>query len=239
MTASALVATVIRNERRVRLVFSGALAAGAFATTPYTVAGQDGAGTDPSVKAALAVSGDPNAVELVLGADLALGGLYLLTLTAVPFTVLASFTGTQLFRTAGTTDATNAEPETDDLDELLYGVDLVHDGTDYVEDASGDLASIAGIPNVKGALERRLKGDPLPWDGQYGAQSNEFVDAPIPSAPTLRGSLVAQARADDRVLTVTADLTANDDTTATFTIDLTLIGGGPPISVTQQVTPTK
>ena len=56
--AIALANVQIRHERRVRLIFSAALAVGAFTSTaPYTVTSLSGEAASPTVVAALTVSG--------------------------------------------------------------------------------------------------------------------------------------------------------------------------------------
>jgi len=218
---------VPKHERRFRVLFSDALGAGAFLPGPYTVTSQDSLGVSPNVLAAYPIAQDPNVVELVLDADLAAGGLYLLTMTGVPGTSGPAFTGTQEFRVGvpQVTSIPNTESKTDDIMSLLYGEDLVWSGSDYLETADGDLDTISGIPNAEGAIMRRVSGDPLPWDDDYSARAGQYVDGPPGTMPTLRAALIEQTREDDRVAGATCSLTVdNEDADATFELTVDFVG---------------
>ena len=238
--ALALLSVTIRSARRIRLVFTQALAGGAFLTGFYVVTTTDGIGVSPLTVAALGISADPNQVELVLDADLASGGGYLATCTAVPAISGGPFTGAEPFSLALNTTSTNVEPETQDADYVLYGTDLVYDGQDFVELQTGDLATISGLANVKGALTRRCKGKPLPWDDTYGARASDYVDAPPGEMATLAGRLVAQVKADDRVKSATASFAVNpnDPTNAVVSVRPVLIGDKPAGEIGVRVQPS-
>src|SRR4029077_12166453 len=122
----------------------------------------------------------------------------------------------------------NVELPEDDLDALLYGIDLVWTGTDFAETPLGDLATIQGSDNAKGALTRRLTAEEdLPWrPGRYGAGARDYVDGPQADATTLRGSILRQARADDRVKRVTATFSFDEQGSgdAYFDVTIALIG---------------
>lgn len=198
---TALLTIIFRGARRVRLIFTGALASGAFASTGlYAFASADGAGASPiNVVAVFAVTSTSNAVELAIDSDLAGGLQYTVTCTAVPCADLSSFTGSLTSQVGQSLAAPpNVEPAQSDIALLLYSRDLLHNGVDFVEDATGDLATVAGQPNWQGAMGRRFGSYGLPWDSSYGPRPDEFVDAPQTYQLPFAGSLVAQARLDDR-----------------------------------------
>lgn len=230
-----LTGVVVRHERRLRLVFSNALAVGAFgspAPAYYVLTNQDGKGIDPAIVAAIVVAGSSANVELALGADLVPGALYRLTAIGVPALDASTSTAAsdELFRVGVPTTSPNEEAKVGDADLLLYGRDLVHTGDDYVETAEGDLAQIGGVANVKAAIRRRLLGRPLPWAPNYSPRARRYVDAPTPSIGGLRGDLEAQAMRDDRVRACKAKLIVDDTTNdeAYFEVQTTLLGGRAP-----------
>src|SRR5262245_5940480 len=125
-----LTGVTIRHERRVRLVFSNILDAGAFgspAPSYYTITCEDASGVDPSISAAIVVSGAGTNVELALGDDLVAGGLYRLSAIGVPATDLSVSTSvsTQLFRTGTPAEDFDSEPKAKDGSLLLYRRDLM------------------------------------------------------------------------------------------------------------------
>ena len=192
---------IFRGSRRIRLFFTGALAGGAFTSTAlYGVTNTDGLGASPiNVVAVFSVSTDPNAVELAIDSDLASGAQYKIQCTAVPCADATNFTG-NLIAAVGLslTAPTNIEPGQNDIDLLLYQRDLLHDGTDFVEDATGDLATQTGRSNWINALSRRVGSYGLGWDPTYGPRPDQYVDAPQTYSIPFAGSLVAQVRLDDR-----------------------------------------
>jgi hypothetical protein len=226
-----LTGIVVKHERRLRLVFSSALAAGAFGTpapAAYVVDNEDGRGPSPGVAAAIIVASATANVELALDTDLVRGALYRITAIGIVGTDASSSTSAsdQLFRFGEEPRLFNVEPKVLDADLLLYGRDCVWTGTDYLETAEGDLATVGGIVNVKGALRRRLVGSPLPWAPGYSPRARQFVDAPISSIGGLRGSLQAQAMLDDRVKSVVVRLVLDDTTPdeSYFEVTPTFIG---------------
>lgn len=234
----ALINVAIRHSRRIRLVFSTSLAAGAFsALSHYSVTNQDGRGASPNVVAAFVLPGSPAAVELALDADLVAGAIYQVEADGVP-ALDSSVTPTPSVETINIAQPNaqpNVEIHADDIDALVFGVDLVHDGVDYVEGSDGDLATIAGEPNVVAAILRREVSDGLPWDPSYGAKPRQYVDGAFGALTQLRGALVRQAVADDRVKQCDVTLTQdpNDPSQAFFEVTPTLITGSkpPPIQV--------
>lgn len=191
----------IRHERRLRLVFTNTVDVGAFNPARYAVTSQDDVGASPAVVAVYAVASSPNIVELALGADLAPGGAYAAAVDAVP-AIDASVTpvgAMQLFSYPAPASSLNTEVTEDDIDALLYSVDLAYDGAGYVETAEGDLALSSGVENVRRAVERAGVSEPLSWDGSYGANVRAYVDGPTPILSTLLGRLQRQALRDDRV----------------------------------------
>lgn len=211
-----LTGIVAKHERRIRLVFSGPLAAGAFgspAPAEYVIDNEDGTGPSPGVAAAIIVSGATSNVELALDADLAQGGLYVVTAIGVPGQDASTSTAasTQRFRFGVETTPANVEPKVTDTDLLLHGRDLVWTGLDYLETPTGDLATVSGSQNTMGAIDRRMRGHPLAWAPEYSAKARSYVDAPLPAIGTLRGQLEAQALRDDRIESVTATLIIDED----------------------------
>lgn len=215
-----------RGSRRVRLIFSGGLASGAFTSTSlYTVTSTDGLGANPTnVVAVFAVANTPTAVELAVDQDFASGGLYEMGCTAVPCADLSSFTGTIDARLSlPLATPVNTEPAASDVDLLLYGRDLLHDGNDFVEDATGDLGTVSGRDNLQGAMERRMVSEGLPWDDTYGPKAEQYVDGPETEAKPFAGALVAQARADDRIQQATVDIVQSDTDPGDWAFELTMI----------------
>lgn len=198
---------VVRNERRVRLVFSDALGAAAFGpgtsvAALYVVTSVDGSGASPPISAAIPIPNAPGNVDLALGDDLVAGGVYQVATINVPGADgSASPAATEPFTFGALAAPTlNVEQPQDDIDALVYGVDLVHTGSDYLETGAGDLATVSGIPNFQGAMQRRLTDeDGIPWDQTYGAKSGSFVNGPAASGGTLVSSLRRQSVSDDRV----------------------------------------
>ena len=134
----------VRHERRVRVLFTEALGAGAFAPALYSLALGSGA-SGPPVVGAIVIVGTPIAVELALGADLQDGGSYVLTASGVPALDGSVTPPGSAFAFVWNSGAapTNVELPEDDLDALLYGIDLVWTGTDFGETPLGDLATDA------------------------------------------------------------------------------------------------
>ncbi|HEY2517104.1 MAG TPA: hypothetical protein VGI39_39800 [Polyangiaceae bacterium] len=226
---------VLRSERRVRLLFTGALAPAAFGSGVailglYALACTDGSGQDPVVSAAIVVPDAPNAVELALDLDLVAGGAYALTLANVPGAdaSLASASDVFVFG-AQAAPPVNTEASQDDIDALVYGVDLVWTGTDFGETATGDLATVAGVPNVTGAQVRRLTNeDGLPWAANYGAQAGRFIYGASPGGGGLLGILRRQSVADDRIASGAVEWTEDPASPGDeyFRVTQTLRGAG-------------
>lgn len=205
---------LVNSETRVRLIFSSAVASGAFNAALYALGYVSLGSAGPAVVAALAVSGFPNQVELVLGSSLASGNSVSVTCTAVPGADLSTYTGAlSVFFGANVSFTPNVEPERNASDALVFGRDLVHDGDDYVEDAAGDLAEVEGIPNVQGALFRRVLAYGLPWDPTFGPHLDDYVDGPNAAAAPAAGLIKRQVLADDRTQSCTVVL-EEDDTAA-------------------------
>jgi hypothetical protein len=225
----ALLSAVARHERRVRLVFDSPLAFGAFTSLGlYSVASGDGA---VPISGLVGVLGMPNQVDLALGADLQPSVVYFVAATGVPaFDGSTSPAGTRAsIRLASPPPVpASAEITPDDDTELLYGIDLVWSGEDYAESAAGDLATVGGPDNVQAALSRRFASDGLPWDDTYGARPRRYIDGSPLVLPSLRGSLVRQARLDDRVKAASAALSAD---AREFDVSVKLIGDDQPLSV--------
>lgn len=204
---------VFQGTRRIRVFFTQALAAAAFTSLGYySVTNTDGLGTSPiAVQAAYAVLGSTNAVELAVDSDLVPGASYNAVFAAVPFADTTTFTGTiSAALGLNVSASSNAEPAVDDLSLLVYGRDWQFADTgDFASTGGGDIATIVGQPNWQGAITRRLTSYGLLWAPSYSPRANAFVNAPDAYQQPFAASLVAQARADDRTRTSTAQPTSN------------------------------
>jgi hypothetical protein len=235
--ALALNAVYVVHERRIRLVFSEALAAGAFTTLScYTILDTDGSGVSPTINAAFPIVGDAQTVELALGtADLVPGGQYTVSAIGVPAILLAPTLPPSLLPFTMATDFTtvpNQEISPADMGTILYGRDLLWNGSDLQQDVTGDLATITGNQNVQQAIRRREVSDGLEWDMAYGAKPRGYVDGSSLEAMSLQTALVQQAVADPRVKKCTAAIQQDaDETTVTFNVSITLIGDDVPVPV--------
>lgn len=228
----------IKHERRLRLLFSRPVAAGAFGVLPslYVVTCTDASGANPVVNAAMIVSSNPAVVELALSVDLVQSGAYSVSAVGVPGDD-ASVTpeGTVLpFRFGLNAPHVNAEPVRSDNEGLLYGIDLLWNGVDYQETANGDLEQVSGTANVTKALYRIIESNGLPWDPSFGAHAREFVDSPSPAGGTLKGVVSAQILKDPRVKSIKVDISQDDEKTY-LTIKPTLITGADIKPVTMTV----
>lgn len=223
-----LTGIVPKHERRVRLVFSSPLDASAFGTpapAEYIIDNEDGRGVSPGVASAILVTSATDNVELALDTDLVQGALYRVrTEGLLGVSGACTAASEQLFRFGEQPNQGNVEPKTNDADLLLFGRDLVHSGTDYLENAEGDLASVGGIVNAQAAHRRRLLGSPLPWAPEYSPRAREYVDAPLPGIGGLRGRLQQQSMKDDRIEAVDVRLEL-DGEDSFFEVTPTFIGG--------------
>lgn len=227
-----LTAIVVKHERRVRLVFSGPLAAGAFGSPApafYVVDNEDSLGFSPTVLAAIVVAGASNNVELALDTDLVAGALYRVTAIGVPGQDATTSTALsdQKFRVGTSRVRPNVEPKATDTELLLYGRDLVFTGIDVLETADGDLAATEGASNAQAAIKRRLVGSPRAYSPNYNRRPRRYVDAPLPTIGTLRGDIELDALKDDRTRSVRAELVldAERPEESHFEVTVVLIGG--------------
>lgn len=226
-----LQALEVRHERRIRLVFTNALASGAFgvpAPGGYLITCVDGSATPPGIQAALVVPGSATVVELSFDAPLVRGALYHITAQSIP-AVDASSTATgtgQDFRWGFDTPPVNVEPARRNKELLLYGVDLIWNGVDYQENAAGDLDRVSGSANVTKALNHGVEANPgdLIWDETWGGGGREFVDSPSTAAGTLKGAVSAQLLRDPRVKSVKTTYEIDDEKTFLYATP-TLISG--------------
>lgn len=224
-----LQAVSVVHERRIRAVFTNTLAAGAFgapAPAYYALTNADGIASDPVIQAAMIVSGNTTVVELVLDRPLVKGALYTLSAVGVPALDLSVTPGgSQLqVRWGAMAVQENLEPFVRDREKLLYFVDLLWNGIDFQETATGDLDRVSGTANVTKALQRGIDASGLPWDQTYGARLREFVDSPSVVAGTLKGSLTAQLLRDPRVQSVKVSYEIVDDKTYLYA-DPVLVSG--------------
>lgn len=233
--AIALVGIVPRHERRIRLLFSGSLAAGAFTSTAYyAVTCTNSVGTDPVVSAAIQIVGSVTAVDIALASDLAQGGAYSVTCTAVPGSDASTFTGSQSFYFGQSTLRPDSEPARSDVSDLVYGVDLIWDGRDFIEGADGDLATVSGLANAQAAIQRRIRGSGLPWAPDYGPNLDSYVDGPALGQGTARGAIIQQILRDDRVTSAKASVRTDetDPTKVYFDITVKMLGDKRPVTFT-------
>jgi hypothetical protein len=216
--AIALQSLFIRHESRIRLIFSNTLASGAFgvpAPAAYVITNEDGLGVSPSVSAAMVVSDAPTNVELALSQPLVAGARYKVSAVGVPATDLSVTPGgtEELFLYASRSQKDTREQTVIDRERLLYGVDLVWNGSDFEESATGDLARVSGTPNVTKALWYGVVAEGLPWDPDWGGKAREFVDSPSPAGVSLRGSVVSHVLRDPRVESVETEFEVNETST--------------------------
>lgn len=203
------------SPRRVRLLFSGSLAAGAFTSTSYyAVTSADGLASVPIVvETVYAIAGGPNQVELAVSEDWLPGALYTVGVTAVPTTDASDPTASLDGRLPlPLNEPVDVEPQTSDIDLLLYGRDLAFaQNGGFVEDTTGDLATISGRPNWQGAMWRRMTSEGLLWQKSYGPEADLEVDGPSSHARPLAGRYLSQARADDRTASASIDVRSTAD----------------------------
>lgn len=206
--AIAFLTVNVRHERRLRLLFSANLAVGAFASVAfYTVVSADDSQVSPNVVAAQVLPGTPNAVDILLDANLVDGAIYNVSANAVP-ALDASVTPTPSalpIRLAQTFTFADVEVPVGDVDALVYGEDLLFDGNDFVEGPDGDLGTITGPNNAITAMDRRVISDGLAWDDTYGPKADELVNGP-PRATLLKGRVIQQVLRDDRAAEVSVDV---------------------------------
>lgn len=216
MTIS-LNAVEVKHERRVRLIFSTVLDTGAFGVSPslYVISCTDSLGTSPGVAAAMLVTDSPYCVELALAADLVKGSLYTVSAIGVPANDATVTPDPSLlsFRFGMNSAARDVEPIQRNREDLIYGVDLLWNGSDYQETASGDLDRIGGTANVTKALYRGLESQGLTWDQDYGAHIRDFVDSPSTVAGTLKANVQAQVLSDPRVKSAKVKVSTDDEET--------------------------
>lgn len=214
----ALHALEVRQETRLRLIFSGPLDTGAFgypAPTFYSVANVDGCAPSPTVQAALLVPNSPNVVELVFSLPILNGVLYTVTAVGVPSTdsTVTPSGSTLDLRWGAKIEKPNVEPLYQNRQRLLYFIDLLWNGADFQETATNDLDRIEGTANVSKALNRGVEADSLPWDDTYGAKARQYVDSPSTAAGTLKGSISAQLLRDPRVKSAPVKFEVDDEKT--------------------------
>lgn len=236
--AIALLSILVKHKRRIRLVFSSNLAASAFTDlSKYSVVSQTSAGGSPAVVASIAVSGSPTNLELALGDDLTPGGRYMVSAVGVvgADASVTSSTSAQIVAFGLAPLASNAEEAAGDNELALYGRDLIWNGLDFEETASGDLATVEGGRNVRSALSRRLNASGLPWNPAYGPNARSYVNGTAPGINTLSGALMGQCTADDRVKSALVTLEELATGEPVFVITPTLIGNEKPAAISVTV----
>jgi hypothetical protein len=216
-----LVAAIARHERRVRLLFDEALPPASLGNLAlYRITAEDALGIAMPIVGLAVIAGQPHAIELALGADLVEGVLYAVHTAGAKLPI----------RLGAKVAQVDTERDGEDVAESLFGVDCGWANGDYAETPGGDLATVGGEDNVVGALERRLQSDGLLWDDDYGSKPRQYIDGAMAAAGALKGALVRQARADDRVRRANATLrTADAD--AFFDVAVELLGGRGPLRI--------
>lgn len=222
---------IVRHERRLRLFFSVNIGGAASNPALFAVTAQNA--SVPVGVAALAVPGTPNAIDLAFDRDLSQGAVYAVAALGVPgvdgssTSNVPDATNTLAFGLGTDPTPPNVENPDDDLGALVYGTDIVFDGTDYVLLDNGDLATVSGIANYQGAMTRRVAQDaPLPWATLYGGRPGEYVNGPSPLAGTLQGAVLRQAYADDRTKQASVGFAADPTDPSSMVYQLTLVPKG-------------
>lgn len=226
---------IVRSKRRVRLVFSEAVASGAFVADFYSVTSLDSFGADPTVNGVLVVPDSPQDVELSFSIDLAPSGGYQLSVAAGVPALAGGTSAAANYRFAAPAPLTPPSPEVGVTDVFsdLYGDDIAFAEDDFVETAEGDLATNGGGPqNVVAALTDRGLAEGLPWDDTYGAKPREFVDGSDTELTTLRVRTIAQFLLDDRVSQASATSSSDPSGESDINVSVTLVGQSVPTTVT-------
>lgn len=220
-----LTTVYVKHERRIRLIFSDQLQAGAFVTSLYTVESVDGASGNPQVQLAMVVPSSPNVVELQLSLDLASGGRYRAYAGNVPGATGNTPADEYTDFFVGVRDTNTRQiavtPAVSEDDKLAFGVDMAWTGTDWAETPNGDLDTVAGLQCLKDDLAHRIGSNGLPWDTSFGLKPREYLDAPVVALPPLRGQVVTEVQKDDRVRRSEATLAT--DNTGTTVIVVTVV----------------
>jgi hypothetical protein len=218
-----------RSTTRVRVVFSNTLGSGAYSTSFFSLAVVDGYAVAPPIVEALLVPGRGQDIELALGGELTEGARYLLTISAgVPDVLSDTAAGATARLTIPQTQLAANEEQTDTaiLDELFQR-DLLHDGTDFIEDANGDIAQLVGLDNARSAVARRVAADGLKWDQNFGPALREHVDEHPSALYAMRSKIGANLRQDDRIADAdvrVSDADIGDDGTVVLPVDITFVG---------------
>lgn len=217
--ALGLLSVFERSPTRIRLIFDGALASGAFVATSYLAAESlDGSMTPTrtwSVTGAIAIASNSAAIELVLSSPMTEGSwAWVSFLTLVPAVSGGPFVGatSPQIRSSEPLPPPSPEVSQTDFDAVLWGEDLFFDGGDWRESPEGDLAVISGPANAEGAIVRRMLSEGLTWDQSYGLRPRRYIDAPAVTARAILGEAQAQAVADDRIAQAASTLGPVDPT---------------------------
>jgi len=234
--AIALQNLIVRSRRRVRAVFSEAVASGGFVAGFYAITSLDSLGANPAINGVLVVPDSPHVVELSLAIDLADGGHYRLDVAAGVPAVGGSTSAASSYQFAAPNRPPPPSPELpiDDALAAVYGADIAWFAGDFLETATGDLATRGGIQNATDALTDRCLSDGLAWDDTYGARPREFVDGADEELPTLRARMVGQVLLDDRVLSASGSSTSDPGSgSALIELSVVLVGqtSAVPVSV--------
>lgn len=233
----ALTTVEVRHERRIRLTFTNSLAIGAYNVALYTVVNTDGRATSPSVVAAMLIPGMPNNVELALGTDLVPGAAYAVSANGVPASDLSvtPTPSTEQFVYGAKIFNVRTEPKIRDRERLVLQEDIIWNGLDFQESPTGDLATVAGKPNVTKGIWRSIETSGLPWDPAWGVDVREYVDSPSAAAGTLKGAISAQILRDERIARVSSKFVVESDSTIiTFT---PILKGGETLEPVSQTVP--
>jgi len=212
---------IVRSSYRVWIAFDATLDSGAFVAGLYSVTGN-------TVRYAYSVTGSPHVVELALGTALVDGATASIAWASVPIVGNGNVSGTISATAPATPRATTAGRATPSLVHAgMYGRDLDWNG-DLVETPSGDLALIAGLDNVRGALDRQAGSGHVLWRPNYSPRLDQYTDSTGSILPAGRNALDRSLVQDDRVKAVSSTLDVDENTgQRTISTDVTLIGDEP------------
>lgn len=198
--------------QRIRVLCTQALAVSAFQSLAYySVTNLDGMGAIPTVQAVFAILNTPQAFELQLSYALCPGSQYQVTVTNLPFADSSTFTGSLVAQVPAQPNTPNPqnEPSTGDLDLLFYGRDIaMTELGDFALLPTGDFQTVKGRPNWRGAVLRAQMSNGVPWNRNYGARPNDYVNAPTQYQLPFSARLVQVARADDRTLSAQVSISS-------------------------------
>jgi len=203
----------VRSPTRIRVFWEGSSGLPNLASE-YQVVSLDDRGTSPPVVAVVLITSDATQREIVLGVRLVGGARYRLDSSA----------STRIFMAPEARPSVSLSRGSNAWDREFYQVDLDLDD-DLHEDPSGDLATIAGRPNVDRAVIRQCLWDGLPWDQTWGAQLSEFIDGPTPILVNVTAAITRQLGRDDRIMSSTVAPDTSQASSGVVTLNVSPVYG--------------